>query len=50
MRQGDRHFLSALDAADADKAANFPAWIKGVRERRKGLEAKSSSPITSPQR
>ena len=25
---------TALDTADAEKKANFPSWIKGVRERR----------------
>lgn len=34
-QESNRPFLAALDAADAEKAANFPAWIKGVRERRK---------------
>ena len=36
-QKNNRQFLAALDAADADKAANFPAWIKGVRERRKAF-------------
>ena len=35
--ENDREFLAALDAADADKSARFPAWIKGVRERRKAF-------------
>lgn len=33
-QENNRQYLAALDAADADKAANFPKWIKGVRERR----------------
>lgn len=37
-QSNNRQFLAALDAADAEKAANFPAWIKGVRERRKSFE------------
>lgn len=41
-------FLAALDAADADKSANFPAWIKGVRERRKSFEAQGVAPPASP--
>lgn len=43
-QENNRQFIAALDAADADKAANFPAWIKGVRERRKAFEAKGSLP------
>jgi hypothetical protein len=35
----NREYLAALDAADADKQANFPSWIKGVRERRRQREA-----------
>lgn len=49
-QENNRQFIAALDAADADKAANFPAWIKGVRERRKAFEAKGSSPAAAPQR
>jgi hypothetical protein len=41
-QEGNREFLSALDAADADKAARFPAWIKGVRERRRQFDAKTA--------
>lgn len=37
-QENNREFLAALDAADADKAARFPAWIKGVRERRKAFD------------
>lgn len=32
-------YLAAMDAADADKAKNFPTWIKGVRERRRHEQA-----------
>lgn len=39
-REGDREYLAALDAADVEKAANFPAWIKGVRERRRARETR----------
>jgi hypothetical protein len=39
--------LAALDAADADKSANFPEWIKGVRERRKTFETQGITPPTS---
>ncbi len=49
-QENNRQFIAALDAADADKATNFPAWIKGVRERRKAFDAKSSSPAAAPQR
>ncbi len=38
-QEGNRAFLAALDAADADKAENFPKWIEGVRERRREFEA-----------
>lgn len=48
-QENNRQFLAALDAADADKAANFPAWIKGVRERRKTFDTNSSSPAATPQ-
>lgn len=37
--RGDTSILAALDAADAEKAKNFPAWIKGVRERRRHEQA-----------
>ena len=47
-QEGNRQYLAALDAADADKAANFPAWIKGVRERRQARDAASSAPTGSP--
>ncbi|MGJ0239363.1 hypothetical protein [uncultured Novosphingobium sp.] len=32
-------FLAALDDADKEKQANFPSWIKGVRERRAAAAA-----------
>jgi hypothetical protein len=38
-QDGNAEFVAALDAADAEKKANFPAWIKGVRERRVAREA-----------
>jgi hypothetical protein len=40
-------FLAALDAADADKSAKFPVWIKGVRERRKAFEAQGTAPAAA---
>jgi len=46
-QQGNRDFLAALDAADAEKAAHFPSWIKGVRERRKARDG--AAPVPSPQ-
>ncbi len=36
--------LAALDAADAQKRANFPIWVKGVRERREKFEAGLAAP------
>jgi hypothetical protein len=39
-QEGNREYIAALDAADADKAANFPAWVKGVRERRMARDGK----------
>ncbi|MBV1686591.1 hypothetical protein KRR38_02620 [Novosphingobium sp. G106] len=38
-QENNRGYLAALDAADADKSAHFPAWIKGVRERRSTAQA-----------
>jgi len=46
-QEHNREFLAALDAADADKSANFPEWIKGVRERRKTFETQGITPPTS---
>lgn len=43
-QEGNLPYLAALDAADADKAANFPAWIKGVRAQRQARDAASSAP------
>ena len=37
--ESNKAYLAALDAVDADKAANFPSWINGVRERRRLREA-----------
>lgn len=42
--ESNREYLAALDAVDADKAANFPVWIKGVRERRRARDAAYGSP------
>ncbi|HEX7858140.1 MAG TPA: hypothetical protein VF503_31035 [Sphingobium sp.] len=41
--EGDRAYMAALDAADAEKAKNFPSWIKGVRERRRLREAQAQT-------
>jgi hypothetical protein len=38
-QENNREFLAALDAADAEKAAHFPSWVKGVRERRSKFES-----------
>lgn len=43
-QSNNRELLTALDAADADKAANFPKWIKGVRERRRQFDAGPATP------
>jgi len=43
-QEGNREFLAALDAADADKAARFPEWINGVRERRRQRDAEHAAP------
>jgi hypothetical protein len=43
-QESNHSFLTALDAADAEKAARFPDWIKGVRERRKAFEAQAVAP------
>lgn len=48
-QEGNRQFLAALDAADADKAANFPGWIKVVRERRSARGAAPSASTAKPQ-
>lgn len=48
-QESNRAYLAALDAADADKAANFPTWIKGVRERRRSRDAAYSSPASVSQ-
>lgn len=37
-QEANAQYLAALDAADADKAANFATWIKGVRERRRARD------------
>ena len=47
-QERNRDFLAALDAADADKAANFPAWIKGVRARRLSRDAGETSTPVKP--
>lgn len=47
-QESNREYLAALDAADADKSTNFPAWIKGVRERRQARDGASSSPSGAP--
>jgi hypothetical protein len=47
-QEKNREFLAALDAADGDKSANFPAWIKGVRERRKTFEVQGTAPAAAP--
>lgn len=47
-QENNREFLAALDAADADKEANFPAWIKGVRERRQARDAGHGAPDGTP--
>jgi hypothetical protein len=39
-QESNREYLAALDAADADKSANFPAWIKSVRARRLARDGK----------
>lgn len=38
-QENNREYLAALNGADADKSARFPAWIKGVRERRSTAQA-----------
>jgi len=48
-QESNREYLAALDAADAEKAANFPAWIKGVRERRRQFEATAPALPPPPQ-
>lgn len=47
-QENNHQFLAALDAADADKSAYFPAWIKEVRERRKAFESRGAAPPTVP--
>lgn len=37
-QESNHQFLAALDAADQEKATNFPNWVKGVRERRLAFE------------
>lgn len=44
----NKEYLAALDALDADKATNFPSWIKGVRERRAAREAQFAKPQNAP--
>jgi hypothetical protein len=48
-QETNREFLAALDAADADKASRFPAWIKGVRERRQRFDMQTANPPPTPQ-
>ena len=43
-QEANTTYLAALDVADADKQMRFPAWIKGVRERRKAFDAKIAAP------
>ena len=43
-QETNKAYLAALDAVDADKAANFPSWINGVRERRRIRDAQFSMP------
>jgi hypothetical protein len=43
-QEKNRAFIAALDAVDADKAANFPSWINGVRERRRLRDAQFPMP------
>ena len=40
----NKEYLAALDAVDVDKSANFPSWIKGVRERRAARDAQFAKP------
>ena len=44
----NKEYLAALDAVDADKSANFPSWIKGVRERRAARDAQFAKPNNAP--
>ncbi|RXR29175.1 hypothetical protein [Sphingobium fluviale] len=46
--ESNKPFLDSLDAADADKAAKFPAWIRGVRERRAARDAQFARPNNAP--
>ncbi|TCM17883.1 hypothetical protein EDF56_105229 [Novosphingobium sp. PhB165] len=49
-QENNAEFLAALDAADADKSARFPAWIKGVRARRAVYDARPATPAATPPR
>jgi len=43
-QEGNQQFLSALDDADQEKAANFPEWINGVRQQRLDFERRATEP------
>jgi hypothetical protein len=43
-QEKNKAYLTALDAVDANKAANFPSWINGVRERRRLRDAQFPMP------
>ena len=43
-QEGNGQYIAALDAADMNKATNFPSWIKRVRERRRSRDAASAAP------
>lgn len=46
--EGNREYMAALDAADAEKQANFPAWIKDVREKRRLRDAGAQPRAPAP--
>ena len=46
-QEGNRDLLAALDAADVEKEAHFPVWIKGVRERRKAFDTPVNPPTAA---
>jgi hypothetical protein len=47
-QESNQAYLAALDAADADKEANFPSWIKDVRERRHARDTANGVPNSVP--
>ena len=44
MHAADPKYLAAFNATDAQRARNFPSWIKTMRERRVAYAAERAAP------